>query len=400
MSTNMPTDTLNLESQLLSIMDVLVKAAVLEIRQLFSENSASLRLHLSQSLRDNENLRMRMKAMRSEIFSLRLQTRSNRPASRVSALRANLTKARSKTPVVPKPLATQETPSISGHMTSETSPEVKECAVEEIPDIILIKDEEDTEACEPNENQDGFSRPSVQNEVGAGAHNIDSARFSYLTGNKKDLRIISIHGRGEGPLQDDIETLFAATDQQVFNSQDLTHESFLSVLPSTSSRTPLKNSQLDRVPSSQTTILRTVDGSGGHPSHMDQFSQQLNPIFSSHTINKSLDCNFCGMLFSNREDLMAHRATHTAEPHISCNMCGKSFANKTTLGIHMRIHTGEKPYVCSLCGKRFTQNGSLKIHLRTHSGEKPYTCSQCPASFNNPSNLRRHMITHSTNGPL
>lgn len=94
MSTNMPPGSLNLESQLLSIMDVLVKAAVAEISQLFSESSASLRLHLTQSLKENEGLRMRMKVMRSELFSLRLQTRTNRPASRFSPVRANLPKAR------------------------------------------------------------------------------------------------------------------------------------------------------------------------------------------------------------------------------------------------------------------------------------------------------------------
>ncbi|XP_077388232.1 uncharacterized protein LOC144025776 [Festucalex cinctus] len=402
MSINMPTDNLNFESQLLSIMDVLVKAAVLEISQLFSENSASLRLHLSQSLRDNENLRMRMKAMRSEIFSLRLQTRNNRPASRFSALRANVTKARSKTPVVLKPPATQETSSISVHLAAETSlPNTKERVVEEIPDVILIKDEEDTGGCEPSESQDAFLNPSSQSEVVARAQNIEPAGSSSLTGSNEELRIISVHGRGHGPLQDELETLFTANDQQVFNSQDIpvTHDAFLSVGPS-APLAPLRTSQLDRISSSQTAILRTVGGNGGHPSNVEQFPQQLNPVFPSHTVNKSLDCSFCGMSFPSREDLMAHRATHTGEPQISCAMCGKSFANKTTLGIHMRIHTGEKPYACSLCGKRFTQNGSLKIHLRTHSGEKPYSCSRCTASFNNPSNLRRHMMTHNTNGPL
>lgn len=92
----MPPGSLNLESQLLSIMDVLVKAAVAEISQLFSESSASLRLHLTQSLKENENLRTRMKVMRSELFSLRLQTRTNRPASRFSPIRGNITKPRAK----------------------------------------------------------------------------------------------------------------------------------------------------------------------------------------------------------------------------------------------------------------------------------------------------------------
>lgn len=150
-------------------------------------------------------------------------------------------------------------------------------------------------------------------------------------------------------------------------------------------------------PAIQTPVVG-ADGHVGHPSHVGQFSQQQN-VFP-HTVNKSLDCSFCGEHFLSREDLIVHRASHTGESPIPCSFCGKSFVNKTTLSIHMRIHTGEKPYACMQCGKRFTQNGSLKIHLRTHSGEKPYTCNRCPASFNNPSNLRRHMITHNANGLL
>lgn len=97
MSADMPAGGLNLESQLLSVMDVLVKAAVVEISQLFSEGSSSLRLHLTQSLKENEALRMRMKGMRSELFSLRLQTRNNRPASRFSPVRGSAPKPRART---------------------------------------------------------------------------------------------------------------------------------------------------------------------------------------------------------------------------------------------------------------------------------------------------------------
>lgn len=96
MSTEMPLGSINLESQLLSIMDVLVKTAVTEISQLFSENSSSLCMQLTQSLRENEALRMRMSVMRSELFSLRLQTRNNRTASRLSQLKGNVAKPRTK----------------------------------------------------------------------------------------------------------------------------------------------------------------------------------------------------------------------------------------------------------------------------------------------------------------
>ena len=85
-----------LGEQLSSIMDVLTKAAVSEISQLFSDGSATLQLQITQSSKENQVLRMRMKVMRSELFSLRLQTRSNasRAPSRFALARANLCKPR------------------------------------------------------------------------------------------------------------------------------------------------------------------------------------------------------------------------------------------------------------------------------------------------------------------
>lgn len=209
---------------------------------------------------------------------------------------------------------------------------------------------------------------------------------------------MSVHGRGEGPLRDENDSLFTTSDLQAFSSlspdDTISHDSLLN-FPSglvrgtqDNNAGPGRNSQLERNHS-----VVAVNCRGGHSAQISQFPQQSSPTVPP-PINKSLDCSFCGKQCLSRDDLVVHRASHTGESPVLCALCGKSFANKTTLNIHMRIHTGEKPYVCPQCGKRFTQNGSLKIHLRTHSGEKPYTCSECAASFNNPSNLRRHMITH------
>ena len=95
---NMSRSGSTLEEQLSSIMDVLAKAAVSEISQLFSEGTTTLFLQITRSLKENEALRKRMKMMRSELFSLRLQTRSNasRAASRFALARANICKPRTK----------------------------------------------------------------------------------------------------------------------------------------------------------------------------------------------------------------------------------------------------------------------------------------------------------------
>ena len=86
-----------LEVQLSSIMDVLAKAAVSVISQLFSKGSATLRLQNILSLKENKALRMRMKVM-STLFSLRIQTRSNAScaASRFTLARANICKPQTK----------------------------------------------------------------------------------------------------------------------------------------------------------------------------------------------------------------------------------------------------------------------------------------------------------------
>ncbi|XP_069550684.1 uncharacterized protein [Brachyistius frenatus] len=424
MSTNMPPGSLNLESQLLSIMDVLVKAAAAEISQLFSESSASLCMHLTQSLKENETLRMRMKVMRSELFSLRLQTRTNRPASRFFPIRGNISKPRAKSSqVVIKAQVAQKAAGEAASITLQPENKTPTTAIQvqgadvESPDVILIKDEDDIGGCGPVEGQDDFGDHSMRGGVATGAQDLEAAGSSCLTGDNEELRIVSVHGRGEGPLQEESDALFSPSELQAFSSLSDHSDSLLNFSSVASNRAPMRvmqddsvglvrNSQLERnhsTPMASAALnpalkppLVGADSQVGHPSHSSQFSQQQN-VFP-HTV-KSLDCSFCSERFLSREDLIVHRANHTGESPVLCSLCGKSFVNKTTLSIHMRIHTGEKPYACPQCGKRFTQNGSLKIHLRTHSGEKPYTCNQCTASFNNPSNLRRHMITH-TNGML
>lgn len=425
MSGDMPAGSLSLESQLLSIMDVLVKAAVGEITQLFTESSTSLRLHLSQSLKENEALRMRMKVMKSELFSLRLQTRTNRPASRFSLARGSAPRARAKCQVVIKSPEVQkavvEASSLTLQSENNISPVLTQvqCSKEETPDVILIKDEDDIGGCEPDDGPDGFGNHGMQAGLSTETQNLEPSASSCLADEGEELRIVSVHGRGDSLLKE-VDTLFSASELEAFTSMSdhsLPPDALLNFATGANDAAPMsamqddgvasaRNSRLERTHAAQMSssvlnpglksTLGGAEGQAGHHGHVGQFGQQQN-VFP-HAVNKSLDCSFCNERFLTREDLIVHRASHTGESPIPCPMCGKSFVNKTTLGIHMRIHTGEKPYACPQCGKRFTQNGSLKIHMRTHSGEKPYICNQCPASFNNPSNLRRHMITHSSNG--
>lgn len=204
-----------------------------------------------------------------------------------------------------------------------------------------------------------------------------------------ELRILSVHGRGEGPLQEAGDTLFSESELQAFSSlspdHSISHDSLLN-LPDKGQISSLQDSDACTAGNSQL--------EGNQSSRFP--SVGLIPALETWAVTKSLDCNVCGQSFRSHGELTLHRATHSRKSSLRCPFCTKTFVSKATLTIHQRIHTGEKPYVCGQCGRCFTQNGSLKIHLRTHSGEKPFKCEQCSASFNNPSNLRRHMITHSS----
>ncbi|XP_072295830.1 uncharacterized protein [Eucyclogobius newberryi] len=366
MAVSLPAGTLNIESHLLSIMDVLVKAAVAEIGQLFGESSAELRLHLTQSLRENDSLRMRVKHMRSEIFSLKLQTRAARPSSRFGILRAN----------TPKPRAiVQQADSTPATSENQTFTVTEKRAAVECPDVILIKDEDESE------------------EVTAGGFHNNGLGSTK----EENTDAVNIPSQAQEAFINQSDTFYDTSDSLAFTSlpsmptasHDLTpndhmgmtvHDDLFGMSITNQIETPM----IHNVSMAMNHVL--VDGGEGSSNSPVPKRQK------SHS--RTFPCPVCRAKFSNRSELNIHRASHAGGAPITCNMCDKVFVSKNTLGIHMRIHTGEKPYVCLLCGKRFTQNGGLRIHLRTHSGEKPFSCSVCHTSFNNPSNLRRHKITH------
>lgn len=416
-------------------MDVLAKAAVAEISELFSESSAALRLEISRSLKENEILRMRMKVMRSELFALRLQKASaSRTGSRFSP--KPVSRPRLKRVVVGKTFEPQkardpshkvDAPITIADAEDSSVGTKEEFADVETPDVILIKEEQgpDEEAvdCRTDTGQKDFLSYVTQTGVSAmltqGQETAPgSSSSSQILGHHDPLSISSIHSQGEGVVVEDNSSLFTASELQGMiaslspDNDTIHHDSQLSLYTQRPTVGVMQDhgvepqreghlneshviSHATRTATNSSTLSVTGKGNCGHLSYQSRPHQDQHPSNA-----KSLECSFCGKRFYRREDLVRHRASHTGEMPITCNLCGKSFVNKTTLNVHMRIHTGEKPYVCRLCGKSFTQNGSLKIHLRTHSGEKPYSCSHCRASFNNPSNLRRHMVTHSENGGL
>ncbi|XP_059912900.1 zinc finger protein 112-like isoform X1 [Gadus macrocephalus] len=452
MSINMSPCGSTLEEQLSSIMDVLAKAAVSEISQLFSEGSATLQLQITQSREENEALRTRMKVMRSELFSLRLQTRSNasRAPSRCALARANLCKPRTTSLGNGlKPLMEQKA---VGHSpfhspTKSEASSVTSPAEQETPDIILIKIEEDISGCRTA----AFGDRSTQSGVTVESLHVDAAGSSHVFSQNAELRILSVHGQGGGQLVlEGHDTLFTSSEVEALNSlsadcnvaksldcgerMDCRKELAVQENPDTIlikeeedigvCMPPVEDCNDIRYCSTQ----RSATSDSLHPdapgsSHMSGHNGELrilsvcgqgvgrlgldghDTLFTAsevealsllsvdHSVAKSLDC---GERLVHCEEQTGPRGGRKGRP---CVFCGKVFPNASKMTIHMRIHTSEKPYRCDQCMKRFTQRCHLKIHMSIHSREKPYKCDQCMKGFRRRYDLKIHMRIHTREMP-
>ncbi|XP_048867631.1 zinc finger protein 232-like [Brienomyrus brachyistius] len=64
------------------------------------------------------------------------------------------------------------------------------------------------------------------------------------------------------------------------------------------------------------------------------------------------------------------------------------------------ISTKERSFICTYCGKCFSCPNRLKTHRRIHTGEKPFSCNQCGKRFSDSSNVKRHQNTHTGKKPF
>ena len=107
---------------------------------------------------------------------------------------------------------------------------------------------------------------------------------------------------------------------------------------------------------------------------------------TTHTGEKSYNCQVCTYSFSRVSNLKTHMTTHTGEKSYNCQVCTYSCITVGNLKTHMMKHTEVKSYSCQLC----TYSCSQANILRLHTGEKPHKCHLCTLTFKHRKSLKAH----------
>ncbi|XP_020507615.2 zinc finger imprinted 3 [Labrus bergylta] len=429
-------------SQLLSVMDVVARAAVAEINRRVDDSCAVLRLEVSQSRRDIELLRRKCEGMEAELRRTRIRARRRvfypPAADRFSPLvRVDLTKEtqtaawerqmEAEVQTQPKQCADVELGSEAEHILIKV-----ECAEEEMwknhsEDKIKSEAEQPQclEASQPAET-DHFveSHNSAENSADPGSlmsptGGYNTFRDQQLNLNQSEAELLVkpereeelnenagnagnfATGEGNGELWTSDQWTDAAGPSTLYAGQQ-----FPSVFPSQSGLHLEDMESQIQLEKSHSVVESAARGKRG--ARTFGFKRPLqhegnNTSSQFNTMDHSLISQQSQHPYRHSLPHTGHqRVDMTSQIQASTSSYGQG---RTSLVLTRRIRkpwrpvVKEKKFSCTFCAKSFHKCCQLKEHLRSHTGERPFSCELCGRSFAKQCNLIRHAVVHSGERP-
>ncbi|XP_074544022.1 uncharacterized protein LOC141803878 [Halichoeres trimaculatus] len=433
-------------SQLLSVMDILAKAAGAEINRRVDDCCAVLRLEVSQSRRDIDLLRRKCEVMEAELRRSRIRARR----------RVFYPPAADRFSPLVRVAVNKETRSLDWDRQNESEAENQPQQVLQCADMepaaaeaehILIKvecaeeemwknhpgDKTNSEAVRPPCFQASHPTPtedfeqlhhSAENRDDSGSQMSPTSDYNTFQDqqlstdqNETELRVkheteeeqdesgdplVSeenfVTGDGNGQLWRSDQWTDAADTSSSYAGQQLS-----SVFPSQSGLNlehivpqiqALEESQSAALSAARVKRRNRMFGSR-RPQHegydaSTQFSHCSIAELPQHPYPDSLPHTG-----HQNEDLTPNASAHTSSLVPSRNGVVMSRRMRTP----WRSVFKEKKFSCTYCLKTFLKHCQLKEHLRSHTGERPYSCKLCGRSFAKQCNLIRHAVVHSGEKP-
>ena len=97
-------------------------------------------------------------------------------------------------------------------------------------------------------------------------------------------------------------------------------------------------------------------------------------------------CVKCNTIFPTVEELSRHVNINHGKDKIECDICGLKFSNKDSLRKHIKTHN----YECGICNRQFHSEPDLRKHEKDFHPNN-LACCECEKTFCNSRYLRTHM---------